>query len=205
MTPMRRLTIALVAACCLGCGDDAPTSLDEGLASPSIDRLYIFARNWPDEDVTLVLIRDAGQSTMSLFRQEHEGQPRVVLDSIGPGPLDAEREEIRTLLASFDVWALNAPNAPGAACQTVNGARTCYPTFEDYSLVMRVESGGEVRVQRYTGLEKSTAVPSARALADFVLGWARRHDGGGPHRLRPGGAAVHAGLSSRSPAVRVGR
>ena len=80
------------------------------------------------------------------------------------------------MLDSFDIWAMNAPDAPGAACRTVNGQRSCAITWEDYSLVMRVESGGTARVQRYTGLERSTGNPSARALADFVLAWARERE-----------------------------
>lgn len=78
------------------------------------------------------------------------------------------------MLASFDIWALNAPDAPGAACKTVRGQRSCSITFNDYSLVMRVQRGRQVRVQRYTGLENSTSNQSARALGDFVFAWARR-------------------------------
>jgi len=86
------------------------------------------------------------------------------------------------LLNSFDIWALNAPDAPGAACRTVLGERSCSITFNDYSLVMRVQRGREVRVQRYTGLEKSTSNRSARALGDFVFEWARQREGGGQER-----------------------
>jgi hypothetical protein len=145
--------------------------------SPPIDRLFVYARTWPTEEVELALIRDAGESTVTLFRPARDGRPRIVLDSVGPGPEDVE--EVGAMLDSFDVWAMNAPNAPGAACRTVNGQRSCAITFNDYSLVMRVESGGEVRVQRYTHLELSTASPSARALADLVLAWARKREGGG--------------------------
>lgn len=101
---------------------------------------------------------------------------------------------------SFDVWAMNAPNAPGAACRTVDGQRSCAITWEDYSVVMRVESGGDVRVQRYTGLEKSTGTPSVRALGDFVLAWASKLEGSGPaHRQsfpRPAAAARAATVAS---------
>ena len=81
------------------------------------------------------------------------------------------------MLNAFDIWALNAPDAPGAACRTVMGERSCSITFNDYSLVMRVQSGQEVRVQRYTGLEKSKSNQSARALGDFVFEWARNRGG----------------------------
>jgi hypothetical protein len=108
---------------------------------------------------------------VTLARPAREN-PRVLLDSVGPAPLDAEM--VRAMLDSFDVWAMNAPDAPGAACKTVLRIRRCYPTFKDYSLVMRVESGGEIRVQRYTGLQKNTSNRSARALGDFVLAWARQ-------------------------------
>ena len=163
------LRLLMVAAFCIGC-TDSPTSP----VSPPIDRLFIFARNWPNDYVELSLIRDAGGSTLVLFRPYREGHPRMVIDSIGPGA--EEPEEVHTMLASFDIWAMNAPDAPGAACRTVNGQRSCAITWEDYSLVMRVESGGKVRVQRYTGLETSTGNPSARALADFVLAWARERE-----------------------------
>ena len=83
------------------------------------------------------------------------------------------------MLNSFDIWALNAPDAPGAACRTVLGQRSCNITFNDYSLVMQVQRGREVRVQRYTGLEKRTSNQSARALGDFVFAWARKRDGRG--------------------------
>ena len=161
----RGLRLLICAAFSLGCGSE-PTSSE----SPPIDRLLIYARN-STEEVEIAIIRNAGQSTVTLFIPARAEHPRIVLDSIGPLPEDTE--EVRELLASFDVWALNAPNAPGAACRTVNGQRSCAITFNDYSLVMQVESGGKVRVQRYTGLEKSTGNPTARALADYVLAWAR--------------------------------
>jgi hypothetical protein len=142
--------------------------------SPPIDRLFIFVRKWPTEDVQLTLIRDAGESTVTLFRQARDGRPRIVLDSIGPAREDADM--VVAMLASFDIWAMNAPNAAGAACRTVYGERYCAATIEDYSLVMRVESGDEVRVQRYTQLEKRTSSRSARALGDFVLEWARKRE-----------------------------
>ncbi len=82
------------------------------------------------------------------------------------------------MLESFDIWAMNHPDAPGAACRTVNGERSCNITWNDYSLVMRVESGDDFRVQRYTGLETMPSSWPARGLGDFVLAWVRRIEGG---------------------------
>ena len=101
-----------------------------------------------------------------------------MLDSAGPG--QKVPDEVVALLDSFDLWAMNAPNAPGAACMTLDEQRICNRTVNDYSLAMKVQSGTEVRVQRYTGLDKSTAHPAARALGDFVLGWARKREARGP-------------------------
>ena len=171
MNPRRYLMVAGCVALCLGC-DGGPTSP----MSPPLDRVFIYARNWPTEEVEIALIRQAGQSTLTLFVPAREEHPRIVLDSVGPAA--EEPDEVRTMLETFDLWAMNAPDAPGAACRTVNGQRSCAITFNDYSLVMRVESGGKVRVQRYTGLEKSTGNAAARALADYVLAWARTTDGG---------------------------
>lgn len=176
------LCLLICAACCIGCTkraepNELPASPARASVSPSIDRLLMFARDWPREEVELALTRKPGRSTVTLFRPARDGRPRIVLDSIGPGPDDAE--EVRAMLNSFDIWAMNAPNAAGAACRTVNGYRNCTATANDYSLVMRVESGGQVRVQRYTHLEASTSSRSARALADFVLAWARKREGRG--------------------------
>jgi hypothetical protein len=167
MNPMRYLALALAAAGGIGC-TDKPTAPP---VSPPIDRFYLFTRNWPTEEVELALIREGGQSTLTVFLPERDDHPRIVLDSVGPSP--DEPAEITEMLATFDVWALNAPNAPGAACRTINGQRSCNITFEDYSLVMQVESGGQVRVQRYTHLEARSPSDPARALADFALAWAR--------------------------------
>ena len=175
MNLMRRLMVAIGAACCLGCGD-SPTFSE----SPPIDRMFIFVRNWPTDYVELSLIREAGGSTLVLFRPPAEGQPRMVIDSIGPGA--TEPPEIATILETFDLWALNAPNAPDAACTTVDGQRSCDITWNDYSVVMRVESGGDVRVQRYTGLETSAGSASARALGDFILAWVERIEASGEAR-----------------------
>lgn len=160
-----------------------------------IDRLLLFTAN-SAEEVELALIRNAGQTTLTLFRPARPGKPRLVVDSIGPGP--EEPEEVRVMLNSFDIWALNAPNAPGAACRTVNGQRSCVITPNTYLLVMRVESGADVRVQRYSYLDLSTGNPTARALADFVLAWARKAEGGGEARRQPppqpGSATESTGL-----------
>ena len=166
---MKRVHVCLLifAACCLGCTH----RLDSQTLHP-VDRFFIFARNWPTEEVELILKRDHGATTVILFRPARDKRPRILLDSIGPVRNDPDI--VREMFASFDVWALNAPNAPGAACTTRNGTRKCVPKWKDYSVAMRVERGGEVRVQRYTGLEKKKGNPSARALGDFVLAWARQ-------------------------------
>ena len=173
---MRRSVYLLIgASLCIGCSNRPE---QEGmLTSPDFvshpfDTLYIFARNSPDQDAELAVIRDAGLSTVTLIRQARDGRPRLVLDSVGP--VQTEPNEVTAMLDSFDVWALNAPNAPGAACRTTSGQRVCNITFNDYSLVMKVVSGREVRVQRYTHLEESSANRSARGLADRVLAWARK-------------------------------
>lgn len=162
----------------LACSD--PSTSPAPVPSPSpaaIDRLLIFARNWPTEEVEFALTRTDAGSTVVLFRPARDGNPRIVLDSVGPVAQDVA--DVRTMLETFDVWALNAADAPGAACRTVNGQRSCDVTWEDYSVVMLVEVDGVVRVQRYTGLESPTpARQPARALGDYVLAWARRADAG---------------------------
>ena len=178
----RSLCVLICAACSIGCTNRAqPNALSaapaEALVAPPIDRLDLFVRNAARDAVELTMTRDAGERTVTLVRPAYDGRRRVVLDSIGPAEQDTEL--VLPTLDSFDVWALNAPDAPGAACKTVMGQRSCSITFNDYSLVMRVQSGREVRVQRYTGLEKSTANRSARALADFVFAWARKREGYG--------------------------
>ena len=167
------------AACCLACTHSAkPNALSTASArtdvSPPIDRLFIFVRDWPREFVDLTLIRDAGTSRVTLARAVGNGRSRIVLDSVGA----KDEEMVVAMLDSFDIWAMNAPDAAGAACRTRNGNRSCSITFNDYSVVMRVESGGEVRVQRYTGLEWNKSSRSVRALGDFVLAWAREREGG---------------------------
>lgn len=175
MKRLDRLTKCLLMLPLLASCSDSTSSGPE--PSPPIDRLLVFVRNWPTEYVELALTRDAAGVTLVLFHPPGDGQPRVVIDSIGPGA--TEPDEVRELLAAFDVWALNAPNAPGAACSTVDGQRTCYPTSNDYSVVMQVERGDEVRVQRYTRLDSTNSSSRARALGDFILDWVRRIEGGG--------------------------
>ena len=175
MKGWKRLSMCLLMLPLLAsCKDSTSPAPEE---SPPIDRMFIFVRNWPTEYVELALTRDAAGVTLVLFHPPGDGEPRTVIDSIGPGA--AEPEAIRDLLESFDVWALNAPNAPGAACTTSNGQRTCNPTSNDYSVVMQVESGDEVRVQRYTRLDSSNSSSQARALGDFILAWVRSIEGGG--------------------------
>jgi len=199
MNSRRYLMVALGAAFCIGCSD-SPTS---PAVSPPIDRLFIYARNWPSEEAEIALIREAGKSTLTLFIPARVEHPRIVLDSIGPSP--EEPEKVRVMLESFDIWAMNAPNAPGAACRTVDGQRICNPTFEDYSLVMQVESGGKVRVQRYTHLELITAVPSARALADYVLAWARELEGSAQAHRQPSPQPGSATQAANAPTRRAQR
>ena len=177
---MRRAAPGLLicAAFWLGCSSSEPTSPDPQSTAAPIHRFLLYARNWPVEEVELALVRDTGGSTVTLFRPARDGRPRVVLDSIGPSPTDAE--EVRVMLESFDVWALNEANAPGAACRSVDGQRSCAITSNDYSIVMQVERGWDVRVQRYTGLARAGASAPARALGDYVLAWARRREGRTP-------------------------
>ena len=170
----RGLCCLLVVVGVIGCAPLPPGPPAPASGPPRIDRLFIFVRDWPTYDVELQLVRRAGKSTVTLFRQARNGRPRIVLDTIGPRATDVD--EIRAMLDSFDVWALNAPNAPGAACSTVKRQRSCRATHDDYSIVMRVEAGREVRVQRYTNLKASTSNETARALGDFVLAWAWKRD-----------------------------
>jgi len=169
--------LLICAACCIGCTNRAnalPGAPAAALVAPPIDRLDLFVRNAAREAVELTMTRDTRGTTVILARPAYDKRPPVVLDSIGPAGQDTDM--VVRLLNSFDLWALNAPDAPGAACRTVMGQRSCSITFNDYSLVMRVQSGREVRVQRYTRLEKSTSNRSARALGDFVFEWARMRE-----------------------------
>jgi hypothetical protein len=169
------LRLLAIVACCVGCSNTTGTA-GRGAKSPPIDRLFIYVRDWPKEEAHLTFVRDKGKSTVVLVRPGSEGRRGILLDSIGPDEKDAEM--IVVLLDSFDVWALNAPNAPGAACTTANGERKCIITEYDYSLVMQVESRGRTRVQRYTRLEQSSSNRSARGLGDYVLAWARERQSG---------------------------
>lgn len=169
----RSLCLLICVACFIGCTHRArPTALPaapvEASVTPLIDRVDLFVRNTAREAVELTLTRDIRGSTMTWYVQRYDERRRPT------GPAKQDTDMVVRMLNSFDLWALNAPDAPGAACRTVMGQRSCSITFNDYSLVMRVQSGREVRVQRYTRLEKSTSNQSARALADFVFAWARR-------------------------------
>ena len=158
-----------LAACCIGCANRVvPVAPAEALVAPQIDRVDLFVRNAAREAVELSMTRHTG-GRWFVVQSDERRRP------LGPAVQDTDMA-VR-LLNSFDVWALNAPDAPGAACRTVMGQRSCSITFNDYSLVMRVQSGGQVRVQRYTRLEKSTSNRSARALGDFVFAWARMREG----------------------------
>ena len=164
-----KLPLLAICFAFLGCSD-SPSSPDR----PPIDRLELFARDtreFPGEEVEVILTRGSSGSTLTVFRPGREWRPRLVLDSIGPGA--QEPDEIREILASFDVWAMAERDAPGAACGTENGLWVCHPVSNDFTLVMGVGSGDEYRAQRYTHLELGTAVLSARALGDYLLSWAR--------------------------------
>lgn len=173
------LWLLICAVSCIGCAGRAkpnapPTAPAEAAVAPPIDRVDLFVRNAAREFVELTLTRDTHGSTVTWYVQRFDGRLRPI------GPREQDTEMAVEMLSSFDIWALNAPNARGAACRTVLGQRSCAITFNDYSLVMQVQRGKEVRVQRYTGLEKSTANQSARALGDFLFAWARKRDGRGP-------------------------
>jgi hypothetical protein len=167
---------ALALACCIGCSTRAkpnavPAAPAEASVVPPIDRVDLFVRNAAREAVQLTVTRHTRDSTVAWYVQRSDGRRPSI------GPAEQDTDMVVRMLNSFDLWALNAPDAPGAACRTVLGQRSCSITFNDYSLVMRVQRGREVRVQRYTGLEKSTSNQSARALGDFVFAWARARTG----------------------------
>ena len=163
---------ALALACGIGCTNRAkpnalPAAPAEAAVAAPIDQLDLFVRNAAREAVELSVTRKTRGSTVTWHVQRYDGRRRPI------GPAEQDTDMVERLLNAFDLWALNAPDAPGAACRTVLGQRSCSITFNDYSLVMRVQRGRDVRVQRYTGLEKSTSNRSARELADFVFAWAR--------------------------------
>ena len=170
------LCVLICAACFIGCSTRAkPNALPAGPAeasvTPPIDRVDLFVRNKAREAVELTLTRDTRGSTVTWYVARSDGRQRPT------GPAEQDTDMVVRMLNSFDIWAMNAPDAPGAACRTVLGQWSCSITFNDYSLVMRVQRGREVRVQRYTGLEKSKSNQSARALGDFVFEWARKREG----------------------------
>ncbi len=175
------VSVSLALACCIGCTTRAkpnalPAASAEAVVAPPIDRLDLFVRNAAREAVELSATRDVRGGIASWYVQRYDGRLRPI------GPALQDTDMVVRMLDSFDIWALHAPDAPGAACKTVQGQRSCTITFNDYSLVMRVQRGRQVRVQRYTGLERSTSNQSARALGDFVFEWARNREG----KLRPG-------------------
>jgi hypothetical protein len=170
-----KLPLFSIAAVFLGCSD-SPTSS----APASIDRLEMFVRDtreFPGEEVEFILTRSDSGVTLTVFRPGREWRERLVLDSVGPGA--EEPEEIRDLLAAYDVWALAERDAPGAACRTEYGEWVCYPASNDYTLVMGIRRGDVYRAQRYTHLELSPSSRPVRALADYVLAWGRRLESGG--------------------------
>ena len=174
---------SLCAALSLACGDSHPTAPAKPLSVADIDRMKIFVRNWPSENVAEYVQVDferiGGRSMMVMYRPAQPAtgslpaEPRMVLDSIGPQ--DEPPPEIVAIVNAFDVWAMTDSNAAGAACSTSTGSWVCHPTFRDYSLVLGVESGGAHRAQRYTGLGAWSANKRARALGDYVFEWSRRH------------------------------
>lgn len=171
----RRLWLLVCAAALLGCGDDestSPTPVSPPLALSEIDRLVVFVRDWPDDYVEVDFRQQDGQSTVVMFRPPQPGIPRVLLDSIGP--VTTEPAEIVELVNTFNVWAMADSNAAGAACSTRSGEWKCNPTFEDYSLVMFVQSDGVSRAQRYTRLGESGSNATALALGEYVFSWMRR-------------------------------
>ena len=169
---LRSLCLLFCAACCVGCATHVkpnapPAAPAEAAVAPPIDRLDLFVRNAAREAVQLTLTRKTHGSTATWYVLRSDGQRRP------GGRAEPETDMVVRMLNAFDIWALNAPDAPGAACRTVGGRRDCRITFNDYSLVMRVQRGREVRVQRYTGLEHNNANQTARALGDFIFAWAR--------------------------------
>ena len=164
--------LALCASCSSSTSPDRPSP---PLDPAEIDRLVVFARDWPDRYVEIDFRRHATGSTLVVFRPSQPGVPRVVLDSIGP--VAADPAEITELLDTFNVWALADSNAAGAACSTRTGQWVCNPTWEDYSVVLAVWSGGTVRSQRYTRLDDRTSSWAPRALGDFAFAMMQRRQG----------------------------
>lgn len=169
---MKRVLLICLAIS-MGC-TEAPTSPpDTSWATVAeIDQLLLYVRDWPDEYVEVVLERNAGESTMIIFRPPRPGVPRILIDSVGPST--ETPAEIVELLHTFNVWAMADSNAVGAACSTKTGNWVCNITSNDYSVVIGVTRGGQKRAQRYTRLGESTSNQAARALGDFVLEMVRK-------------------------------
>jgi hypothetical protein len=165
------LFLLIAAACAIGCAPRIAGGPADAAGVRPIDRVDLFVRNAAREFVELSATRRVRGGSVTWSVQRYDGRLRPI------GRAEEHTDMVVRMLESFDMWALNAPDAPGAACRTVKGRRNCAITFNDYSLVMKVERGREIRVQRYTGLERSTANQTARALADFVFAWARQHGG----------------------------
>jgi hypothetical protein len=181
-TLVRSGLATLCAALSLGCGGSDPTAPQEPLPLSDIHKLRIFVRNSSAnvtrEYVQIEFERIAGRSMLLMYRPRQlnsEGQqvePRILLDSIGPQ--EDVPAEIVEIVSTFNVWAMADSNAAGAACSTRTGQWVCNPTFNDYSLVLGVETVATRRSQRYTGLNTSAGNKAARALGDFVFAWSRR-------------------------------
>lgn len=165
----RGILLVVLAALSAGCSNGQTTEPAPSNVTGPIDRLQVFARDWPDEYVEIDFKREANGSTLVMISPPHGGQPSVLLESIGPATNDPP--QIVELLNRFDVWAMADSNAAGAACNTSKGYWDCNATSNDYSLVMQVIRGGVSRSQRYTNLHSQSANANARALADFMIAW----------------------------------
>ena len=173
MQRMKRLSMCLgMLVLCASCNDPTSSPSTQRLDAEEIDRLVVFARDWPDRYVEVDFRRQAGGSTLVVFRPPQPGVPRVLIDSIGPSAEDPA--EIVELLDTFNVWALADSNAADAACSTSSGSWVCNPTWEDYSVVLAVWSGGTTRSQRYTRLDAIRSEHVARELGDYVFAMMQR-------------------------------
>ena len=175
MRMSRTIAVIVGVMCCFGCTDSSPVQPDTRVPASSIERLQIYVRGWPIDEVELDMNVVEGQRRLILYRPARDGQPELLLASISPDM--KEWENVDALLQSYDVWELANPDAPGAACRTYKGQPTCNPTFNDYSIAMRVIVGGVTRNQRYTRLDGDNSAHVARAMGDFVLAWAREREG----------------------------
>ena len=177
MKGLKRLSMCLwMVAVCASCSNaTSPAPVSAPLAASEIDRLVVFARDWPDRYVEIDFQRRATGSTLVVFRPPQGAVPRIVLDSIGP--VTEDPAEITELLDTFNVWAMADSNAAGAACSTRTGQWVCNPTFEDYSVVLAVWARGTMRSQRYTRLGESTSNQTALALGEFAFAMMQRRQG----------------------------